>query len=579
MSYVLSSSTSDSLTKSPRESNDINKIIKEYPRSNRLPFRLVLLITAVFLAGACNGWTLGGVGGTFTMDSFRQDIGWDVDCSINPNNINCDIILSEPTRIIWDDPSIPCYDCCCLENTERSIKSEQSQISSFASWGAACGAIFTSFLSEWLGRKTSIQVACCVMIVGSALQFFSWNVTSIIWGRWISGMSMGCLLPLGPMILSEVAPVRIRGILGSGGQMALVTGQFIASVANIWLPSCRLGWRFSLGTPAILAAISAICLIWCPESPRWLYMKGRTDELHKVMNSIRDSSEEIEEELKAFSRVAANVKVVPVWHVFKPYHRWKTLTTFCLHTFQQFSGILVTTNFCPQMYSIFFGSEIASYSFVIFNVVRMVVLIGGIALSERMGRLKQLFVGGIIMTIGQLAIALSAIPYNLNGIPNSDYPDGTPPYMNHKSLGILIIIMSYVYVAGYSIAWGNLPLVCSAEYLRNDVRGHGMGLGSVVVWVTGALTTTTYPYMSSSDSMDLYGTYLYYTFWTALATFFVAFCMMETRGIPIEDVQDRLDEFKKTYQFRVQKDQLVRRKCTTVVGEILTDSSDDPVEV
>jgi len=55
--------------------------------------------------------------------------------------------------------------------------------------GSFAGAIAAGFIADVLGRRRALMVACCIWVIGAAIQCSSQNVGQLIAGRVVSGLS------------------------------------------------------------------------------------------------------------------------------------------------------------------------------------------------------------------------------------------------------------------------------------------------------------------------------------------------------------------------------------------------------
>ena len=78
--------------------------------------------------------------------------------------------------------------------------------------GCFVGAIITSFIGDSLGRKKSIFIGACIMIVGAILQSSSYSVGQMLTGRIVSGIGMGFMNSTAPVFQSEFSPKAQRGL-------------------------------------------------------------------------------------------------------------------------------------------------------------------------------------------------------------------------------------------------------------------------------------------------------------------------------------------------------------------------------
>jgi MFS family permease len=65
----------------------------------------------------------------------------------------------------------------------------QGGITASMSAGSFAGAIGAGFLSDRVGRRRALMVACCIWVVGAAIQCSSRNIGQLIAGRVVSGLA------------------------------------------------------------------------------------------------------------------------------------------------------------------------------------------------------------------------------------------------------------------------------------------------------------------------------------------------------------------------------------------------------
>lgn len=84
-------------------------------------------------------------------------------------------------------------------------------------------------------------------------------------------MLPGLNTSLVPMYISEIAPLNLRGGLGTINQLAVTVGLLISQILGI---ENLLGsddfWPYLLGTAIVPSILQLLLLPFCPESPRYL---------------------------------------------------------------------------------------------------------------------------------------------------------------------------------------------------------------------------------------------------------------------------------------------------------------------
>lgn len=151
--------------------------------------------------------------------------------------------------------------------------------------GMFFGGIIFGPLTDRVGRKPMYTIDLLVLIVASLLSVFVTSAWELIVLRFIIGVAIAADYPIATALLSEWLPRRHRGrmfttvivIWYAGTALAYFVGYVItAEMGNA-------GWRWMLGSSAILAAIVFLLRLGTPESPRWLVGAGRADEASEVI--------------------------------------------------------------------------------------------------------------------------------------------------------------------------------------------------------------------------------------------------------------------------------------------------------
>lgn len=103
------------------------------------------------------------------------------------------------------------------------------------------------------GRCKAFFLDAVPLIAGSALCAIATSSTEVLAGRFLIGIGIGLASALVPLYITEVAPARIRGTLGSINQLMICLGILAALVVNVLLPTTA--WRTMFWIAVIPAAI------------------------------------------------------------------------------------------------------------------------------------------------------------------------------------------------------------------------------------------------------------------------------------------------------------------------------------
>ena len=115
-----------------------------------------------------------------------------------------------------------------------------------------------------------------IFSIGIACQTAAVTIPLFVIGRFIAGLGVGIISCIVPMYQSECAPKWIRGTIVLAYQLFITIDLLFAAIINnqtkdIHSYNC---YRIPIGIQFIWAFILSIGMLFLPESPRYLIMKG-----------------------------------------------------------------------------------------------------------------------------------------------------------------------------------------------------------------------------------------------------------------------------------------------------------------
>lgn len=131
---------------------------------------------------------------------------------------------------------------------------------------------FLFFSFDLTDRKGGLLLNNVLGIVGGCLMGFTKMAHSyemLFFGRFIIGVNCGLNTSLVPMYISEIAPLNLRGGLGTVNQLAVTVGLLVSQVLGIeQILGTDEGWPVLLLLAICPAILQLLLLPVCPESPR-----------------------------------------------------------------------------------------------------------------------------------------------------------------------------------------------------------------------------------------------------------------------------------------------------------------------
>jgi len=86
--------------------------------------------------------------------------------------------------------------------------------------------------SDRYGRIKTMFSAALLFLIGGLIILVSWNFTTMIIGRLITGVGVGIGLAVDPLYISEISPKSKRGSLVTLSEFAINIGILLGFISN-----------------------------------------------------------------------------------------------------------------------------------------------------------------------------------------------------------------------------------------------------------------------------------------------------------------------------------------------------------
>ncbi|QGZ64902.1 sugar porter family MFS transporter [Paraburkholderia acidisoli] len=388
--------------------------------------------------------------------------------------------------------------------------------------GAAVGALAAGGLSFWLGRKYSLLLGAALFIVGSLLCASAPNPAFLIGARLVLGVAVGIATFTAPLYLSEIAPGQVRGAMVSAYQLMVTVGILVAFLSDTAFASSG-AWRWMLGVVAIPAGIFLLGVLALPNSPRWLMMKNRNDEARKVLNSVRPETAVVEQEMKDIARqLQVKEQGFSLLRKNRDFRRSLALG-IGLQVVQQLTGINVVMYYAPRIFGLagYSGHQAQLWGTVIVGVVNVVATFIAIGLVDRWGRRPILLTGFGVMTVGMGALG----------------------WLLHLGVSthaeqLFAVAMLLIFIAGFAMSAGPMIWILCSEIQPIKGRDFGIAASTFTNWVANTVVGATF--LTLLNSLGHAQTFWLYAVLNAAFIAFTFFFVPETRGVPLEKIEENL---------------------------------------
>jgi MFS family permease len=248
-----------------------------------------------------------------------------------------------------------------------------------------------------------------------------------------------------------------------------------------------------------------------------LARKGARDAGVAVLRLIQPGSNQAELDAQVTEILAASSERVSSGHFWTWRLRVPILLAFLVAFFNQLSGINAVLYFAPRIFELTgLGEKAALLQSVGIGVTNLIFTFVGLWLIDRLGRRTLLFLGsfGYIISLGLVAWAF---------------------FTQHFSIVPFCI---FAFIAAHAVGQGTVIWVLISEIFPNRHRAEGQALGSFTHWIFAALLTTFFPKMVTAFAPGY--VFLFFCGMMVLQLVWVKTMVIETKGVPLEQVQSRL---------------------------------------
>ena len=400
--------------------------------------------------------------------------------------------------------------------------------------GCVIGGAISGLLASRFGRKRSLLIAA-VMFFVSALGSWCPESGVLPYGeasktllvvfnlyRILGGVGVGLASAVCPMYIAEISPAKIRGTLVSCNQFAIIFGMLVVYFVNYLIRNSlgetaeaiqtamdAIGWRRMFVSEAFPAGLFGLLVLFIPETPRFLALRGQDDRAYSILSRINGTSEA--------RTILENIKATV-------HEKREKLFTYgvavivigvLLSFFQQAVGINVVLYYAPRIFENMGASGDASMiQTVVMGIVNILFTVVAIFTVDKMGRKPLLIIGSTGMMIGM--IALAALSFT-------------------DSIGVGALVFIILYTASFMMSWGPICWVLIAEIFPNTIRSQAVAIAVAAQWISNFLVSATFPSLSA---WSIGGTYCIYALMSLLSALFVWRWVPETKGKTLEEMSD-----------------------------------------
>ncbi|KAK3133263.1 hypothetical protein QOZ80_6AG0534390 [Eleusine coracana subsp. coracana] len=383
--------------------------------------------------------------------------------------------------------------------------------------GAFFGSLGSSALVDNLGCKKTLQVDSVPLILGALLSAQADSLEEMLLGRFLVGIGIGVNTVLVPIYISEVAPTKYRGSLGTLCQIGTCLGIIAALSLGIPSESDPHWWRTMLYAACVPGVLIVIGMQFAVESPRWLAKVGRFDDARKVVETLWEPSE-VDKSMEEIKAVVINDDSQASWSelLVEPHNRVALIggALFFLQQFAGINGVLYFSSLTFRDVGITSGA-LASLYVGITNLVGAII---ASYLMDKQGR-KKLLIGSYV----GMAFAMSLIVYGISFPLDEEIAHG------------LSITGTLFYIFTFALGAGPVTGIIIPELSSARTRSKVMGFSFTVHWICNFLVGLYF--LEFVKKFGVGAVYAGFAGISLLTALFAYSFIVETQGRSLEEIE------------------------------------------
>ncbi|KAL1231851.1 Facilitated glucose transporter protein [Trichinella pseudospiralis] len=273
--------------------------------------------------------------------------------------------------------------------TQSKMDSVWALIVGIFPFGGFIGGMLSGLVADKVGRRNGMLlnniVAISAVSIMSVTQYTNSHICLIV-GRFVIGINCGISSAVCPMYLTEISPVKLRGMLGTFNQLVVSIAILLAQILGLEaVLGTKENWPILFYIIAIPAVFQLCALPFCPESPKYLISHGNNmEKIQKDLQKLRQV-ENVDSEIEAIqyemNAAAATPKVLFLDMFRDRVLRWALFISIMMMFSQQFSGINAVIFYSTKIFMDGAGlnetnAQLATLGVGLINVLMTIVACG-----------------------------------------------------------------------------------------------------------------------------------------------------------------------------------------------------------
>lgn len=402
--------------------------------------------------------------------------------------------------------------------------------------GAVTALPFAGPIIDSFGRRKGMIAGALLIVLGTivnGLTMHNGSNSQLKGGRYLLGFGVTIISAAGPIYVVETAHPAMRSVITAYCNTFWFVGSILASGAvrgglNL---TGNASWALPIWLQLVFPSFIILFIWFAPESPRWLYVHGKTQQAKDVLTKwhgygnpesawVKLQLSEYEEHLELDG---ADKRWWDYSALFKTRaSRYRLTCNVVFSIFAQWAGNGVLTYFLPAVLKTAGYTEDVEQADINLGYAcfQFFFALIGAAFVEKVGR-RPMFLGSMAAcTVVWVGMTIASSQFAA-----SDSTNGSAA----KAMVAMIFLFGMV----YSIGTTPLQALYPVEVLSFEMRAKGMAFSALAVNVGGLLNQFAWPISLKEIGWK---TYIVFTVWDAIQVVVFYFLLPETKKRTLEEL-------------------------------------------
>ncbi|KAH7251217.1 general substrate transporter, partial [Fusarium tricinctum] len=399
-------------------------------------------------------------------------------------------------------------------------------------------------IDTW-GRRAGMTIGAWIIIIGVIIQIACIKTASVdqfMAGRFFLGFGVSIAAAAGPTYVVEVSHPAHRGIITGLYNVMWPVGALVASSASrggFRYEGTNTSWMIPVCLQLMFPSVIAFGAMFLPESPRWLYTRGKkelaTKHLIRLHGHGNPESEWVKLQLSEYEEHLEMDGSDKRWWDYRALFRNKAsiyrLTCNCLVSlFGQWAGNSIVSYYLSaflETAGIQKGSKQVDVAMGM-NAIQIAFAAVGASLTDIVGRRPMLIVVNLVCALCWVGVTVPASIANITNLDDKSQIDGVTPPVSRAMLAWV-----YLFQIFYSIGWTPLQALYPVEVLSYEIRAKGMAFSSL--FTNAAMLVMQFGIPVALENIA-WKTYIVFCVWCVCQSIILFFLVPETKNRTLEEL-------------------------------------------